>query len=186
MDTDLVIRAQHGDQQAFADLVTTFAVQLRKAAYGVLRDMDLAEDAAQQAVVAIWRDLPRLRDPHRFGAWSYRILLRTCYAQRRWSRTKASVPLYSWIAEPVARDALPDVLLRDQLERGFARLSIEHRAVIVLYHQLGLSLAEISEALAIPVGTVKSRLHRAIASLRASMAPTVISFPVHHLKDGPA
>lgn len=169
MDTDLVNRAQNGDQEAFADLITMFAIPLRKAAYGVLRDMDPAEDATQRAVIAIWRDLTRLRDPHSFGPWSYRILLRECYAQRRWWRRSSSPPVDPAATEGVVGDALPDVVLRDQLERGFARLSMEHRAVIVLYRQLGLSLAEVAEAQAIPVGTVKSRLHRAMQELRSAL-----------------
>ena len=61
------------------------------------------------------------------------------------------------------------VVLRDQLERGFTRLSMEHRSVIVLYHQLGMPLAGIAEALDIPVGTVKSRLHRATQELRSAL-----------------
>jgi DNA-directed RNA polymerase specialized sigma24 family protein len=52
----------------------------------ILRDIDLAEDATQHALVAIWRDLPQLRDPERFDAWSYRLLVRACYAEGRRSR----------------------------------------------------------------------------------------------------
>ena len=83
MDADLVIRAQQGDRQAFASIARSIAIRLRKMAYGVLRDMDLAEESAQQAIVTIWRELPRLRDPRRFDAWSYRVLARICYAERR-------------------------------------------------------------------------------------------------------
>ena len=72
MDTDLVVLAQHGDREAFgllaADLATRFLAVSRR----ILLDLDLAEDATQQALVAIWRDLPQLRDPARFDAWSYR------------------------------------------------------------------------------------------------------------------
>jgi RNA polymerase sigma-70 factor (ECF subfamily) len=169
MDTALVTRAQQGDQQAFACIASGIAVRLRKVAYGVLRDMDLAEDAAQQAIVTIWRDLPRLSDPNRFEAWSFRILVRICYAERRRVHRVTTVSLDSL---PTERDGLDDiggVVLRDQLERGFARLSLEHRSVIVLYHQLGMPMAGIAEALDIPVGTVKSRIHRATQELRSAL-----------------
>jgi RNA polymerase sigma-70 factor (ECF subfamily) len=83
MNVDLVIRAQQGDQQAFASLARDIAIRLRKVAFGVLRDMDLAEDAAQQAILTIWQDLPRLREPARFEPWCFRLLVRRYYAERR-------------------------------------------------------------------------------------------------------
>ena len=169
MDVDLVIRAQQGDQQAFASLARGMAIRLRRVAYGVLRDMDLAEEAAQQAILTIWQDLPRLRDPARFEPWCFRLLVRRCYAERRRSTKRATVPLDALSVEPVDRDVSHDVAIHDQLARGFARLSLEHRAVVVLHHQLGLSLDEVGEALDVPTGTVKSRLHRAMQHLRASL-----------------
>ena len=83
MDTDLVTRAQHGDEEAFASLAVAAGDRLHAVAHRILRDIDLAEDATQQALLAIWRDLPQLRDPARFDAWSYRLLVRACYAEGR-------------------------------------------------------------------------------------------------------
>jgi RNA polymerase sigma-70 factor (ECF subfamily) len=89
VDTELVRRAQAGDEGAFASLAVALGDRLHNASVRILRDMDLAEDATQQALVSIWRDLPQLRDLSRFEAWAYRILVRTCYAEarreRRWS-----------------------------------------------------------------------------------------------------
>jgi RNA polymerase sigma-70 factor (ECF subfamily) len=169
VDSDLVIQAQEGDQQAFEALAIALASRLRRIAYGVLRDMDLAEDAVQQAVIAIWKDLPRLRDPARFEAWTYRILVRLCYAQRRRISKRDAVLLRTSPDDPASTLGPPEVILRDQLERGFARLTLEHRSIVVLHHQLGLSLDEVSTALGIPVGTVKSRLHRAMGELRSAL-----------------
>jgi RNA polymerase sigma-70 factor (ECF subfamily) len=138
-------------------------------AYGVLRDMDLAEESAQQAIVTIWRELPRLRDPRRFDAWCYRVLARICHAERRRVQKHRVTQLDGVTMLPSGSDISHGVLLRDQLERGFARLSLEHRAVVVLHHQLGLPLDEVSEVLDVPIGTVKSRRHRAMAPLRASL-----------------
>ena len=63
MDTDLVVRAQHGDEEAFANLAVAASGRLHAVSYRILRDVDLAEDATQQALLSIWRDLPQLRDP---------------------------------------------------------------------------------------------------------------------------
>ena len=169
MDVDLVVRAQQGDQQAVASIARSIAIRLRKMAYGVLRDMDLAEEAAQRAIIAIWRELPGLRDPGRFDAWAYRVLVHICYDERRRFQKHAATSLDGVTMVSSGSDIVHDVHLRDQLERGFERLSLEHRAVIVLHHQLGLPLDEVAEALEIPTGTVKSRLHRAMGQLRASL-----------------
>jgi RNA polymerase sigma-70 factor (ECF subfamily) len=169
MDTDLVIRAQHGDKGAYALLATGIADRFLAVARRILRDLDLAEDATQQALLAIWQDLPQLRDPARFEAWSYRLLVRACYAEgrkhRRW------VPNLRLLAtdEPIADDRLGSIVDRDQLERGFRRLSIDHRSVVVLHHYLDLPLERVAEILGIPVGTARSRLHHAMRALRAAL-----------------
>lgn len=179
MDVDLVIRARQGDQDAFAALATDLAPRLRKVAYGLLRDMDLAEDAAQQAILDIWRDLSRLRDAARFEPWCIRVLVRRCYRERGSRRKRLTLSLDALGTESVGADPSHGVALRDQLARAFARLSLEHRAVVVLHHQLGFPLDEVAEALDVPTGTVKSRLHRAMQQLRASLeadlrTPTIL------------
>jgi RNA polymerase sigma-70 factor (ECF subfamily) len=169
MDTQLVVRAQSGDQQAFASLAMAVGDRLHAVAHRILRDTDLAEDATQQALLSVWRDLPQLRDPARFDAWSYRLLVRACYAEarrtRRWAPNLRLLPT----DEPIATDPLGSVIDRDQLERGFRRLSIDHRAVVVLHHYLDLPLPEVAEALGVPEGTVRSRLHNAMRGLRAAL-----------------
>ena len=96
MDTELVVRAQRGDEGAFASLAVAAGDRLHAVAHRILRDIDLAEDATQQALLAIWRDLPQLRDPARFEAWSYRLLVRACYAEgrrtRRWAPNLRLLP----------------------------------------------------------------------------------------------
>src|SRR5215218_8991957 len=132
MDTDLVIRARQGDQQAFASLAVGLGDRLLAVAQRILRDTDLAEDATQQALLAIWQNLPQLRDPASFDAWSYRLLVRACYAEgRRTTRWAPNLRLLP-IDPPDAADDVSSVANRDELERGFRRLSIEHRAVVVL------------------------------------------------------
>jgi RNA polymerase sigma-70 factor (ECF subfamily) len=168
MDTDLVVRAQQGDREAFASLAIAAGDRLHAVAHRILRDIDLAEDATQQALLAVWRDLPQLRDPARFDAWSYRLLIRACYAEGRRTRWAPIIRLLP-ADQPVAADGLSSIVDRDQLERGFRRLSIDHRAVVVLHHYLDLPLDEVAETLGVPIGTVRSRLHYAMRGLRAAL-----------------
>jgi RNA polymerase sigma-70 factor, ECF subfamily len=170
MDTDLVVRAQNGDEEAFASLAVAAGDRLHAVAHRILRDVDLAEDATQQALLAVWRDLPQLRDPARFDAWSYRLLVRACYSEAR--RTRRWAPNLRLLPVDVASatgDSENTVVDRDQLERGFRRLSIEHRAVVVLHHYLDMPLDQVAEALGIPAGTARSRLHHAMRGLRAAL-----------------
>jgi len=168
MDTELVRLAQHGDEGAFASLALAVGDRLHAVAQRILRDTDLAEDATQQALLAIWRDLPQLRDPARFDAWSYRLLVRACYAEGR--RTRHWVPNLHLVPDDASVPGhAGSVADRDQLERGFRRLSIDHRAVVVLHHYLDLPLDEVAETLGVPVGTVRSRLHHAMRALRAAL-----------------
>ena len=169
MDSDLVIRAQHGDEGAFASLAVACGDRLHAIAHRILRDVDLAEDATQQALLAIWENLPQLRDPTRFDAWSYRLLINACYDEGRQTRVWKPNVRVLHDDEQAAPDALGLVHDRDQLERGFHRLSIDHRAVVVLYQYLGLSFEEIADALGVPAGTVRSRLHDAVRALRAAL-----------------
>ena len=169
MDTALVVRAQHGDEEAFASLAVACGDRLHAVAHRILRDIELAEDATQQALLSIWRDLPQLRDPARFDAWSYRLLVRACYAEAR--RTRHWTPSLRILPadQPGEPEGLVTVADRDQLERGFRRLSIDHRAVVVLHHYLDMPLDEVAETLGVPVGTVRSRLHHAMRGLRAAL-----------------
>jgi RNA polymerase sigma factor (sigma-70 family) len=168
MDQDLVVGAQRGDERAFERLTAANHPRLFRVAYGILRDRHLAEDATQEAFISIWRTIRRLRDPSRFEAWSYRVLVRTCYAEAK--RHPAAVFVHSVTpSEHIARDAYATVIDRDQLDRGFRRLSLEHRTVIVLRCLLDLPMDQVAEALGVAPGTVGSRLNRALASLRSAM-----------------
>ena len=169
MDPELVIMAQHGDQEAFERLATIAHPRLYRIALGVLGDAGTADDATQQALIAMWRDLPSLRDPNRYDGWSYRLLVRACYVEAkrrpRWLPETAIGASH----EPIAPDAYTDIVERDQLARGLRRLSVEHRAVIVLRYMLDLPLDQVAGALEVSVGTVASRLNRALTALRAAL-----------------
>ena len=165
----LVERAGRGDHDAFAMLASASATRLDAAARLILRDPELARDAVQNALVRAWRDLPGLRDPDRFDAWLHRLLVNACTDEaRRHRRHRIEVELTP-IVQPAIRDGAVSVDERDALERGFRRLEPDQRALIVLHHYLDLSLLEVAETMRIPVGTVKSRLNRAMSAMRASL-----------------
>ena len=169
MHRELVERAMAGDHDAFSELARVSIGRLYAVARLILRDPHRAEDATQEALVVAWRDLSALRDPDRFEGWLHRLLVRACYREasrgrRRWT---VETEVREWEGSvPDTTDGLAD---RDQLERGFRRLAPDQRAVIVLHHYLGLSLDETADALGVPHGTARSRLHRAMGALRAAL-----------------
>jgi RNA polymerase sigma-70 factor (ECF subfamily) len=169
VDRALVERAQQGDRDAYEQLARDVAGRLYRVAHRIVRDGDEADDAVQQTLVAIWRELPRLRDPERFGAWSYRLLVRFCLAETRRARRVRATAISITDTVPDERDAVTGVLLHDELARAFETLTVEHRTVLVLRHYAGLSLAEIAEAVGVPYGTVSSRLHHATQAMRAQL-----------------
>jgi RNA polymerase sigma-70 factor (ECF subfamily) len=169
VEHDLVQAAQRGDQEAFAVLARSRADRLFGVARRILRDIDRAEDAVQQTLVTAWRELPRLRDADRFDAWLTRLLVHACYAEARRGRRFAAVVASLPGGEAVHPDASADLARRDQVERGFRRLSPEERSLLVLRHYLGYEPIEIARVLGIPHGTVRSRLHHAHRAMRAAV-----------------
>lgn len=169
VDRDLVDAAQHGDQSAFVDLVKLRGDRLFAIAHRILRDVDRAEDALQDALVIAWRDLSGLRDPDRFDAWIHRLLTNVCIAQATRERRRTANLRVLPLDAPVAPDDLLSVADRDQLERGFRRLTPDERAVLVLHHFIGYAPTEIADLLGVPAGTIRSRLHHAHRAMRAAL-----------------
>jgi len=167
--TALVEAAQGGDEDAFAALVRAVGDTCMAIAYRILRDVDLAEDAVQTAFITAWRELGSLRDPDRFEPWIHRTLVHACYRESRRSKRWVTNVRVVDLERAAARDDVLTVADRDQLERGFRRLSPDQRAVLVFHEYLGLTLAEVADRLGIPVGTAKSRLHYAMTALRAAL-----------------
>jgi RNA polymerase sigma-70 factor (ECF subfamily) len=169
MNAALVERAQAGDREAYEQLARGAARRLFLVASRILRDVDAAEDAVQQTLVAIWQDLPSLRDPARFDAWTYRMVVRYCRSEGRRHRRLGIHVIDLTDDVATARDEIGEIATRDQLGRAFEGLSVEHRTVVVLHHLAGLALGEIAEILDLPYGTVGSRLHHAMRAMRAAL-----------------
>ncbi len=137
----------------------------------ILRDRDEAEDATQEAIARAWSCWGSLRDRDRFDAWFDRILVNVCRNRLRRARGLRFVPLDGAGFEPAA-DAHGAATARLALGRAFEALTADQRIVVVLRYWRDLSVEEIAERLAIPAGTVKSRLHYALKSLRNALEPS--------------
>ena len=166
----LVERAQRGEEAAFDALVDLDGDRCYAIAYRVLRDADRAQDAVQSAFLQVWRELPRLREPARYEVWLHRIVINACYMEarrhRQWRLHVRALPTEG----PLSVDPTLSVDDRDAIDRAFARLSPEQRAVFVLHHHAGLPLADVAEIVGVPLGTVKSRLHYASQVLQGAIA----------------
>jgi RNA polymerase sigma-70 factor (ECF subfamily) len=169
LDRDLVEAARSGDREAYVDLIRPRTDGLFAIAQRILRDVDRAEDAVQDALVIAWRDLRGLRDPERFDAWLRRLLVRECIEQATSERRRVINLRVMPVDGPPGPDDLLSVADRDQLERGFRRLPPDQRAILVVHHYLGFAPAEIAETLGIPRGTARSRLHHAHRAMRAAL-----------------
>jgi RNA polymerase sigma-70 factor (ECF subfamily) len=137
----------------------------------ILRDSDRARDAVQDAYVLAWRHVRALRDPDAWDAWLYRLVVRACYRAHRTEKRHALVELH---VEPDpgrlgSPDSSADLAERDRMYRELGRLDVDRRTVIILHFYLDLPLTEVAEILSIPVGTAKSRLHRGLEDMRASL-----------------
>jgi RNA polymerase sigma-70 factor, ECF subfamily len=173
---DLVKQAQQGDRDAFAALASSSVDRLFAIAHRILQDHERAQDAVQSALLGAWRDLRSLRDPARFEPWLHRLLVRACYEEARRQRAfrlRAQVVHL----EPAIADSTGWLADRDELERAFRRLTVEQRAVVVLHFYVGLALTEVSELLAIPHGTARSRLHYALRAMRGAIEADSRSVP---------
>jgi RNA polymerase sigma factor (sigma-70 family) len=174
LDPALIRRAQTGDVDAFTALVAGRVEAMQRTAMAILGHEADARDAVAESLAAIWRELPRLRDPLSFEAWSTRIVVHACRRRLR-GRGRARVrELTIDAAEagrtlPAASGMDDDVAGRIALELAFERLDADARTILVLHHLDGRAVAEIAAFLRIPVGTAKSRLFTARRALERAL-----------------
>jgi RNA polymerase sigma-70 factor (ECF subfamily) len=166
LQRELVVQAQRGDVDAFTALAGEAVDRLHGIAYRILRDGDAADDATQRALISAWDHIRALRDPSRWEAWTYRLVVHEAYREARHARSQRSRVRFINPRAAVQPDASDEISERDELERAFRELSPEQRAVLVLHHYADLPLAEIGRILGIPAGTVGSRLYHATRRLR--------------------
>lgn len=180
-DDSLVLRAARGDVAAFDALIASRLDRCYRLAWSILQNDADAADAAQDAFVAAWRKLPRLRDTAAFDGWLNRIVANAALMARRHRRRLREVPVVPMNADADGpamwdRESAPDrstesdaVVERDAMGRAFDRLRSAERAILVLHHVDERPVAEIARTLGIPIGTAKWRLHAARKALQRAM-----------------
>ena len=167
---DLVERARAGDHTAFAILARSAFGRMYGAAKLILRDQYAAEDAVQEALLLAWRHVATIRDPDAWDVWMYRLTVRVCYRLARARGARQVRELYIRLDRPsTVNDFTGALAERDRIMAALTDLPLEQRAVIVLHFYLDLSMVQAAAVLDVPVGTAKSRLHRGLESLRASL-----------------
>lgn len=177
-DRALVERARQGDHDAFAALARDAAVRLDGAARLILRDPELARDAVQEALIRAWRDLSALREPDRFDAWLHRLIVNACLDIVRRRRRRAVEVQLTPLHMPAIADPARAFADRELLSEALRRLEPEWRAIVVMHYFLDMPLPDVAESLGLPLGTAKSRLHRAVVAMRRTMGDDAANAPV--------
>jgi RNA polymerase sigma factor (sigma-70 family) len=164
---ELVIRARDGESEAFEQLAAAHLRDLYRTATAIVGSSD-ARDVTQEALVAAWRELPRLRRAERFSPWLRKILLNRCRNHLRAAarRADATLRLSTSLEE---RSMGPSRESTAEISDALAALPLPQRTVITLHYVIGLPLREVAETLAVPQGTVQSRLHAGLVSLRKAL-----------------
>lgn len=171
-DRALVDAVISGDDEAYRVLVDREKDQVIGLCRRVLRDPQLAEDVAQEAFIQAYRALPTFRGDGAFGAWVGRIASRLAYARLKRPAELRADPTREdgWLVDPGAgvdpQLAILDGERRIEVQRAISTLPEHQRRIVEMRFYRGMSLEEISSATGAPLGTVKSRLHRALATLR--------------------
>ena len=161
--------AQQGSAEALETLFRWHWPRAHRAAYLVVHDAVAAEDIAQEAFLAAVRALDRFDRSRPFGPWLHRIVVNRAIDFARARALRSEVEALE-AASPSASEASPGQPYSEELMAALARLSPEHRAVVVLRYLLEFTPGEIAGALDLPRGTVNSRLRRGLDTLRVALA----------------
>lgn len=182
-EVDLILAAQKGDLQAFNQLVLSYQDKIYNLAARILGDEDLAADITQNTFLTAYINMPRFRNGS-FRSWLYRIATNACYDEfRRHKRYPvfsiedeiAAEEKLSPLYDSSATSDLPETELERQevelvVRQALNKLDVDQRAVVVLVDQQDLDYQQAAEVLAIPIGTLKSRLSRARQQLRDTLS----------------
>lgn len=177
-EKDLIKRCRNGDRKAFADLVDRYKVIVFNLVDRMIFDKALVEDLAQEVFIRVYQGLPGFREESRLSTWIYRIAYNVCAAEL--DRARHRVDFVSIHEEEDGerprldlRDAGQDpealfsrIDFRWTIQRLLDRLPPRYKAILTLFYLEEMSYEEIGEIMALPMGTVKTHLHRAKQALR--------------------
>lgn len=171
----LLQRCRDGDDTAFGELVDRYKDLVFGVVYRLVRDRSEAEDLAQEVFLHVHRGLPYFRGDARLSTWIYRIVRNVCSSAL--ARRRPEEPFDGPDPDRPARDpgradpAFADIEMRDRLEKALARLPEHYRFVLAAHYLRGVQYEALAEALNVPLGTVKTHLHRARRQLRELLEP---------------
>lgn len=168
---EIVERARRGDQEAFAAVIRRYDPGLRALAYRLLGDRDRMDDALQEAYVNAFRSLPRFRGDAKLSTWLYRIAYNACLDELERTRRVVQLPLTEVTERPGSEPDPGDLTAaRGELAAALATLPPVERAAVLLVDAQGFDYREAGHVLGVPEGTIGSRLSRARATLRRTLA----------------
>lgn len=164
----LVLRAQSGEEEALRRLYARWAAKLQRHALRMTGSSDGAADASQEAWLAIVRGLGRLEDPACFRRWAYQIVGRKCadWVRRRQRSRATTTPLSE---DPIAPTDHESIDRRETVSKTLKHLSSKDQTLLAMHYADEMPLAEIAEAMSLPLGTIKSRLHHARQRLKQAL-----------------
>ena len=169
-ERELVERCRQGDERAFQELVDGYKNLVFALIARTARDRSRAEDLAQEVFLRIHRGLPYFRGEARLSTWIYRIVANVCVQEQkgRWPATEALDDHTRGAKAATARSdrQFSDLELRDRLEKAIARLPANYRLLVAAHYLQGVQYEDLAEALQLPLGTLKTHLHRAKRQLR--------------------
>ena len=173
-DPEVVQRCLAGEADAFALLVERYGGRVFNIALRITNDRDAAADCAQEAFVRAYRSLHQFDPSYPFGPWMYRIVTNTSLNHvQRWHAHQTQVDGdLPEVVEPARSGPESSALHREEVDEvlaALAELPPKYRAALTLRHMQELSYQEVADTLGIPLGTVKTHLHRARAALRARL-----------------
>ena len=170
-DEEAIRLCQDGDRDAFRHLVERYKDTLYGTAFLMTGDRAVAEEQVQEALLSAWRGIRRFETGRPFKPWVVRILVNGVVSQRR-GRSVSVAPLDEADREDDSSDVVESVMAsarRQMVRNALARLSPQHRQVVVLRYFADLTVPEVALSVGVREGTVKSRLHRALGRLREEL-----------------
>jgi len=167
----LVDRCRTGDDAAFSELIERYKHLVYGLVYRMVSDRTQVDDLAQDVFLKVYRGLPYFRGEARLSTWIYRIVQNVCLQPKARRPRHVSLDTETadgrMVREPGAHDgAFADMELRDRLEKAIAQLPDQYRVLIAAHYLEGIQYEALAESLDIPLGTVKTHLHRAKKRLR--------------------
>jgi RNA polymerase sigma-70 factor (ECF subfamily) len=176
-DDELVARCKGGDDEAFVALVTRYRARVFGMIARTVTDTGRAEDLAQDVFLRVYRGLPYFQGRAKFSTWVYRVALNVCLQERQ-RPVHEEVPA----EDPGDEDHAPRELgctdpafdaleLRDRLSKALAHLPANYRLLVAAHYLQGMQYEDLAETFGMPLGTVKTHLHRAKKQLRMLLAP---------------